>query len=168
MFTYLSGAVNSDSLANLVAAALASHVASGILAGPVTRRCVVVLGVILGLGLLAKPTITPAVVACSVALVRGARARRAGDADRAAAGRPVVSCVDAVRTRGNGRRSRAPRPAGGKPQARVARAVWTVRALWVPRWQTSCSSLRFRRVRRKIVRLEARIDEQVPHRLAAR
>lgn len=69
MFTYMSAAVNSDNLVNLVAAALICHLAAALLAERVPWHYGLTLGLILGVGLLAKPTIAAGFGASAVALV---------------------------------------------------------------------------------------------------
>ncbi len=69
MFTYMSAAVNSDNLVNLVAAALICHLAAALLAERIPWHYGLTLGLILGVGLLAKPTIAAGLGASAVALV---------------------------------------------------------------------------------------------------
>jgi 4-amino-4-deoxy-L-arabinose transferase-like glycosyltransferase len=82
MFTYMSAAINSDNLVNLIAAALLLMLVYGLrqaqhhwqdyphatLWSP-TRRWMIGMGALMGMGLLTKPTIALAILGCGVMLV---------------------------------------------------------------------------------------------------
>jgi len=68
MFTYISAAINTDNLINLIYAALLLLLAEGLLRRPLERRWLIGLGLTLGLGVISKLTIAPGIL-ISAALV---------------------------------------------------------------------------------------------------
>jgi Dolichyl-phosphate-mannose-protein mannosyltransferase len=69
MFTYMSAAINSDSLVNLIYVALFLHLAYGLAREKPSRKWLVGLGALLGAGLITKPTIAMGVLASAVVLL---------------------------------------------------------------------------------------------------
>ncbi len=68
-FTYMSAAINSDNLVNLIAAALLLTLIYGIKQQSPTRRWMVTMGSLMGLGLITKQTIAVVIIASGVMIL---------------------------------------------------------------------------------------------------
>jgi 4-amino-4-deoxy-L-arabinose transferase-like glycosyltransferase len=69
MFTYMSAAVNSDNLITTASAAIFFALAWGIRARYPSRKWLILLGILVGIGLLTKPTIATAIAAAGLTLI---------------------------------------------------------------------------------------------------